>query len=226
MRTVILELFAFQFCLDFLQLARWSVGCFKTCRLGTADGLCYWLQNARQKIFHRTKVHIIKVSLIRHLHVQIRVWALGSRSDPRRDRTFFVFHQMLVWFLFETPHSECIQAAGDCPWCSVFSLFGFRLPTLAVLDCSLLLGWIKCATDRGGGSAVTRWVELSATCCLCVVKTGGGLISPGSPKLDRPTCCPDPSLIFPLTFLKSGVRGNTCGKDEDEGEKKKTSMEF
>lgn len=100
--------------------------------------------------------------------------------------------------------SECIEAVGDWHWFSVFSVLGFRLPTLADLDCLLQLGWIKCATDRGRGSAVTRWVELSATCCLYLVKTGGDLISPGSHKLDRPTCCLDPLLIFPLTFKECG----------------------
>lgn len=143
----------------------------------------------------------------------------GSWSYRDPDWMFLVVDADLL--LFESPHSECIEAAGDWHWFSVFSAFGCRPPTLADLDCLLQLGWIKCATDRGRGSAVTRGVELSATCCLYLVKTGGDLISPGSHKLDRPTCCLDPLLIFPLTFKE-------CGKYVQERIIiiKKTSIEF
>ncbi len=131
---------------------------------------------------------------------------LGAALIPMKSECFGA-----CWMLVWAPHSECIEAVGDWPWCSVFIMSGFGLPTLAYLDCLLLLGWIKCATDGARGSAAPRWVELSATCCLYLVKTGGDLISSGIHKLDRPTCCPDPLLIFLLTF-KGSVRKMQAGE--------------
>lgn len=174
--------------------------------------------------FYCTKVHIIKVSVIRHPHPKFRskYEHVGAGLIPVYIDWMFWYVLARCWFgLFETPHSECIEAVGAWSWCSGLSVFGFRL-WLSNLDCFLLLGWIKCATDRGRGCAVTLWVELSASCCLYLVKTGGDLISPGRHKLDRPTCCPDLLLIFLLTF-KGRERKICAGKSE---RKKKTSIEF
>ncbi len=114
------ELFAFQFCFDFLQLAPWICGLLKTCWLGTTDGLCYWPQNARLIFFllekYFTAVHIIKVSVIRHLYVQIQIRALGSWSDPDDWMFWYMLDASLVY----------LRLWEIWPWYSVFSVFGFR----------------------------------------------------------------------------------------------------
>lgn len=152
------------------------------------------------------------------------MWALGSWSNPDVDwKVVLVCAGCWFGFIWDSSHSECTEAVGLWAWCAVFSVFGFRHPTLADLDCLLLLEWIKCATDRGRGSAVTRWVELSASCCLYLVKTGGDLISPGSHKLDRSTCCPDPLMIFLLPF--KGVR-KICTRKKEKNTPKKLQWNF
>lgn len=131
-----------------------------------------------------------------HLKSKASPWNLAF---PCPDTVWFV---LLVfygcWFsLFQSLEGpQWVRLSWsrlDWTRCAFLSVFGFRLwQPLADLDCLLLLGWIKCATDRRRGSAVTQWVDLSATCCLHLVKTGEDLISPGSHKLHRPTCCPCP----------------------------------
>lgn len=174
-------------------------------------------------------MHIIKVSVMRHLRAQIQICAPGtwSISDPDVARFFGTCLSEADLVYLSGPsasqgmHRGCRRLAMmyflGWTWFLVFSFF---LSALADLDCLLLLEWIKCATDRARVSAVTLWVDLSATFCLHLVKTGRVLISPGSHKLDCPTCCPDLLLIFPLSFKG---RERKCAQ---ERRGKKTSIEF
>lgn len=101
------QLFAFQFCFVFLQAGAMNL-CDAKDALASAR-----LTSKRQtfllagEIFHSTKVHIIKVSVITHLHVQIPTWALGSWSDQDVDWMFLVVDAGLV--LFESPAVNALR---------------------------------------------------------------------------------------------------------------------
>lgn len=172
---------------------------------------CYWPQSAKLifllqgKSFYCTKVHIVKLLEMRYLYVQIQIWTFGELILLWSWLTFFLCMRFLdAGFVCLRPLAGSLWVHWGCRRLAVmwyFECVCFWAAGLADSDCSLLLGWIKCATDRGAGSAVTLREELSATCCLCLVKTGGDLISPGSHKLDRPTCCPDPTQVLQHTFI-------------------------
>lgn len=175
---------------------------------------CCWPQNATHislllgKYFSAPKSISLNYQKLDTFMFKSKYEHLGA--DPSLVLTYtFSVHVLFRCWLCQTLR---LQEIG----CDVV----FWLCLLADSDGLLLLVWIKCGTDRGTGSTLTLWVELSATCCLCLAKTGGHLISPGSHKLDRPTCCPDLLQILQLTF-KGRKRKIGAGK-----RKKKTSIEF
>lgn len=92
---------------------------------------CFWPQNGSThfppagRIFYRAKVHIIKISLIRHFMFGSQSKLLGACLIPMWTKECF-WNVPNAWFCLNL-RSHWARWA----WCTVFSVFGNTRPTLA-----------------------------------------------------------------------------------------------